>query len=942
MIPIHARPTAVGWAAIVIIVGCACPLTAYGLDLYIPDKMLAGETYQGIVILHEPAIQDVTVYLSGTDPRTLDVPYMVHIAQNENHGIFDMETKSPGLAEVHASYGGDVAIAGGTIFSRSSQPQSIDLILPGDRTAASDLTGIILLLDGNDRPSPARSDTQIRLVASGMITVPGMVTIREGDTTIPFDFTVRGTGGISASSAGLTGDSEEITMTRHDVKVKLAVAPNVILPGGTAQYFIWLERDEMPYNPPHAIRGELQTSDTGVIRFSEGRPAIHQAQTGIVLRDGMARGVLYAGGGESHRYGPSPDDNITLYADLHVMIPGYGHAESGVIVGTALLKAGNHKLHRNGTAATPGDTIEAGAPNRILFWVYPNHTGGTAYATVGFYRGTGVTETIPEYYTNGTTIERHVEYERLVPARAEHLAFYIAGDRSMLYEPNHVIIPSRHTNAATFPITAYREGSYEIVAAGAGSTDTAGLVVAAPHETKYRVQARNLPAIPDTLQPLYMVTITDDTGTILDVYEEFSGPRTIRAAFSDDTIQYATLGPANTGLMYGMIRGQTGTVMTLEGAPGAQAPVLDDIIPAGAPVSIELDAPRTVHTGEGFPVAIHRVDSSGIPVYRVSPEDIEASGFDIRDGLAVIHDTGSVLFGVISRAGGAVQAQAESFLNNLNLEAEVPGIVPAGLPFLVRASSPVQDVSYTLESPWPYHTLGNGTFEVTPGGNGTADLMIRASMEGFAPDNLTVRVSSQMSIPLDIDATSLAGERLAIQYTMNGSLYTTPYSTILYDPQRLKFEFPEYLSLGNSGYGLVGTEYTGARLTGPDTIEILADDSRTIVTALYERQIQIFVTGGSGGGIYPHGTPVTVSAEPGVIVPYVIPERFVRWEGAPGEPESFVMTADRNAQIVAIFEPDYTIMMLLVTGGMAAGVFAYVRNRQVPYALADIIYRRNG
>ena len=96
-------------------------------------------------------------------------------------------------------------------------------------------------------------------------------------------------------------------------------------------------------------------------------------------------------------------------------------------------------------------------------------------------------------------------------------------------------------------------------------------------------------------------------------------------------------------------------------------------------------------------------------------------------------------------------------------------------------------------------------------------------------------------------------------------------------------------------------------------------DDTVTVTAVYENSVQVFVTGGSGGGIYPYGADVQVRAEPGHVIPYLIPERLAYWEGAPGKPSSFVMQAHRDVEMAAVYEPDYARVVYIILAGAAGG-----------------------
>ena len=100
------------------------------------------------------------------------------------------------------------------------------------------------------------------------------------------------------------------------------------------------------------------------------------------------------------------------------------------------------------------------------------------------------------------------------------------------------------------------------------------------------------------------------------------------------------------------------------------------------------------------------------------------------------------------------------------------------------------------------------------------------------------------------------------------------------------------------------------------------------------------MNGGSGGGIYPYGADGQVRAEPGHVIPYIIPERLAYWEGAPGRPASFVMEAHRDVELTAVYEPDYARVLYTILAGTAAaaGYTAYRKaGSRISYAVGGAL-----
>ncbi|MDE2973549.1 MAG: hypothetical protein OXU64_02335, partial [Gemmatimonadota bacterium] len=473
-------------------------------------------------------------------------------------------------------------------------------------------------------------------------------------------------------------------------------------------------------------------------------------------------------------------------------------------------------------------------------------------------------------------------------------------------------------------------------------------------------------------------------------HDEFGRDRTISVTFGDGRVENVVVGASpsssNTAVIYGTVAGKTGVVATLEGSPGAAGPAYGTVTPGGVPVSIEMAVPSVVHSGEDFPVAIHTVDPFGIPVERVDVSAPAArqvggdmlsaaaatTGFLYNNGTAAaVSGAGSHLVGVLHSLGGGIQEKIVSFLNLMNLTADAPPRVAAGKPFEIRVTSspaaasdallPADGNSYgdggaasvahsfphvsyeVADSPWPVEQTTPGVFLVTPATPGDATITVRGHMDGFEPGAVSVPVHSEMAVRLRVDAVSEdGGSGLEVEFSLrNGTKLVTPFEAVLRHPEHLQFGFPDTL---DSGYGLLDVAYGGGGgyLTDEDGdgiydgVRVVPGDDPITVTATYERSVQVFVNGGSGGGIYPYGADVQVRAEPGHVVPYLVPERLAYWEGAPGRPSSFVMEAHRDIEMTAVYEPDYARAVYAILAGTAAAV-GYIAYRRAGSRISYVV-----
>lgn len=927
-------------------------LPALALEVFVPPVMLENGTYPGLVMTYDPApLAGMKIYLSADRPG-LEVPATVTIPPGMNHGAFEITARGSGNATLHASGAGTTALSDTEIFSVSSFPSRLDLVLPGPATTSPSLRAAVYTLDGFGRPSPVQEKTYVRLVSSGSVDVPDVITIHPSSSHAFFEMAVNGAGTISAAAPGMTGDAEALLSSTSTVEVRLGAAPDVIMENGVLEYFVWLERDGKPYDPGGVIRGELQTTDPALLRYTIN-PYKHLSSTvtDFFLQDGLGRGRAYAG--------LLPEGVDGASATLTVIIPGYGAASQKVFVGGMLEGNGttetevelDERIGDNACASEwlrhpgydpgsprppvnstcyivePPDVEEtcadAKTPNYIRFWAYPDTVapGSEAYGILGFFSRS--TESIPQvtFDENATATIAEESYTCIHPVSSAHLPYSIASP-NLAAAPIAYVDEPRVTNHALFPIIPEKEGDFPITVVSMGAVASDMLTVAAAYERAYRISATPLPVIDSGEQPLYLAGILDQAGRLVNPLDEFGRVRTISASSPLGDVSGMIDGTA-TGIVSGPVDGRTPYVMSLDGLPGASNQIEDILVPRGVPVSLRLDAPQLVHASEEFPVVLHAVDASGMPVYRVGPAAAEVSGGTIRGDRMTLEEAGGALLTGIVEGGGTAERFISVFVNLMEMSVDAPGVVPAGVPFEVypvtNASVPVD---YTVDSPWPYKPIGNG-YGITPDEPGTAGITILATAPGYAPVQRTFDVTATMHVPVSVVATTTRGVPLAIPF---GENRTTPYETILDATGIFPIEFPENLESGLGGYGLVGLDYGRAAVTQDGDIAVSPADPPILVTATYERRVVIDVDGGSGSGIYPAGETVLVEAEPGIIIPYIIPERFDGWVGDVPEnrasSEVLLLVASDDAFLAAEFKPDYTRVMLIIVAGTAGG-FAY-------------------
>jgi len=294
------------------------------IQLFIPQKMIVGESYQGIVTLLYPSQSNSLVLLSVNDDFVLEIDSSVSILTNKNHGTFNITPIHEGEVTISILYNGELLSANTTVYSKTSDTQKLKIILPTNSTISTELKGIVFLLDGNDSPIQSTFDRIISLVTSEKIHTANSVTIYNGSSYAIFSTQVKATGEITAIAPQLESHTVYIEKSQQTIDVKIGIAPSIILEQSYTNYFIWLEKDGKPYTIQGVQKVEIQSSNADVVRLGVS-PASYKNQNSIIISmyDGMAKGRLYTG-----------DNGI---AEISASIPKYGHASQMAYVWATLL-----------------------------------------------------------------------------------------------------------------------------------------------------------------------------------------------------------------------------------------------------------------------------------------------------------------------------------------------------------------------------------------------------------------------------------------------------------------------------------------------------------------------------------------------------------------------------------------------------------------------------
>ncbi|MCE2499220.1 MAG: hypothetical protein J4F28_09630, partial [Nitrosopumilaceae archaeon] len=225
------------------------------------------------------------------------------------------------------------------------------------------------------------------------------------------------------------------------------------------------------------------------------------------------------------------------------------------IVRQAVSESSQQDSGPSGIVSLPRELTREPEANHIRLFLQPSTVTplspySEAHGIVGFYYVDQETPETAVLESDDLVITTSTEYERIMPVRTEYERITITassapgserGGGGLDVRPLHVSHPTFHTNAYEFPMQANLEGTYDVSAVSGGYMQNATLHVVPPYETDYHLNVTALPARSDAHaaavsgndgggeHPLFLVSIIDDAGRIIDVHEEFGEPRTVRA-----------------------------------------------------------------------------------------------------------------------------------------------------------------------------------------------------------------------------------------------------------------------------------------------------------------------------------------------------------------------------------------------------------------------------
>ena len=922
--------------------------------LWVPDRMIQGEQYHGM-IMSDPATQTgMLAVLSSGDGSVATVPDSVSVLPYRNHAVFPINPVGTGDTEILAILDGRLYSAPVQIFSSYSEPDSVTLTLAANRTRAESVTAYATVLDRNGLPVPVAEDTRIRLATTGALSTPEKVTVKNGTSAARFEVGVRGTGSVIATADGLGPHTADIERLHEEFAVRVAVAPDIAMPDSYVHYYVWLERDGRPYRPPHVVDATIQSGNLEVARLEENPSVKRHEGLRIHLVGGVAHGVMYTGA-PGHA-------TITAGAD------GFGSAQDDLFVGTATISDTDgdsgftFRLHEQ-------DILNAGdihldrllpaepAPNALISWVYPPVTDGQAWAVVATYH----VDTAERLESgppdeSGRMITSVVRDAEVTPVWADGVFVHVSSDPGLEHDGTYQM-GSRpmKANAIEFEVYGSDQGVHEItVSAQDMRPDSASVEVVPNHLHDLDLHIVGLHLAPHVSpRDLAMVSLVDGTGAAVNARDVLEHDAELylsaeSALLSEDRIKPARLGSAAAVIGGAILSDSAEVTVTLDGVGSASR----SIRVGGATASLEVLAPGRVHVGEDFPFAVHELNHKGMPMRKAgglgifSPDAsvvTAASGTDGGGGglMAVVTPGTSRVSVVSSAEAGATEHEFVGFENPLNIELHLEKTgFRVGEEIRLEVTGSIK-ADYTLLTDFPFEQTGDdgGTFLIRPDAESASSVLtVTASRDGYATASASATVSVQRIFSVDVTALDTDGRRLYIPFEMTAGGVPdrnlgTPYHADL-EPKRIRITFSEEVSSDGAGYVLESVRVNGkdADGTGPDVFL----DGDTEVVATYGRVVLVSVTDGTGSGVYRYGDTVRVSAPDRDRVFFLVRDVFDGWVGLepardvssprPSSP-TLEFVAIEDLDIAATYREDYTYLMAAVLVPLsAAGLYAVSKN----------------
>lgn len=908
--------------------------------LYVPDVMIQNLSYEGLVLSETFRNDPYMVRLAGG--MAADVHESAIIPAGSNHAIFAIHPRELGNHTISAILPDGEPVSASYVVYPDTRQLRLDIVTPqGDhiRTTTPDVPLFLFLTDQAGKPATHAGDVIVSLSGPESVSMPDKATIQAGTSRVYVPAQIRGSGIIYASAPEISGDRAAVEMTPPNVSVHVGIAPNPAPPGMPLSYFVWLQRDGTLYEFDTPLEIYVTSSDPAV---AGTRPAampgpIHRD----VMHDSIHKGVLYAGPGIDDHRGNGRTATIT------VSIPGVGSGSDRVRIGpdTGDMPQATEVLR--GCITSAQDTIWSGkcrdaieafvatggrisgghgwdprtlylgddsgalpglaaalriaksdkAPDTVRLWSFPDMPSDTYHVAAGF------------YYTAGGMMPG-------MPVRPAELARlgFTHGFAGIDVNTTTDIIQTH----AALNVTVFGDHI---------SGDTARLEGPAVSPLEVRLQAvpAGGPAAQNGHTLLAMMHTADDNGYMTrmhpDIRLESYGGVTIDKT---DTVGDAVA-------VYGTIHGTPGGLQAH--MPGHELRMLPVQMRDDA-AGIHLWVPDRVHVSEEFPVAVHSIDTDGVPMSRIYDASYVSDTVSVAPLYRMISDRPDAGVSAVWQSH-AHHRTLESFHNPIDGVSVVPGPTRINLGDEITLSVFVTAPGAATEV-WGVagmHQTKEGTYAGRPQEPGNYTVTVQVSGSGWEDHIEDVSYVVDHFVSLSYDISSDDDIPLPFHISLEPSYdetsqAITPGTDALIKPGVYTISTPYSTALGANSYILSGIRINDHTHEPAERITVSVDDD-TAVSVSYDRIVHIDAMPDDIGAPDVSGTgPHRLYQEVRLYAPVyhtwggLLWHHPVVWEGILTEYQmssdrtEVWFAADRNTDARVIYDTSYVVP--LIVAAMAA------------------------